>query len=228
MDEIKEAFLRVRKDIDFLYSELMELKEDIKQIQELVLEFGNIIKNQNNLSTNASTNQHLNSTIPTYISTHSTHIKPLKPENLGISTGNKGVPTDRQTDRQTDKQTDKSSYNQENKKENSIEDAMEFLDSLDNLKKEIRIKFKRLTDQEMRVFSLLYQLSEEEGYSDYKTLSSKLGLTESSARDYVGRLIKKGIPVEKKRINNKTIHLSVSENLKKIATLPTIIQLRDV
>ena len=70
----------------------------------------------------------------------------------------------------------------------------------------IRLKFKRLTEQELLVFSKLYQLDEEMGHSDYKTLSQKLNLTESSIRDYIGRLIKKGIPVVKNKINNKNIH----------------------
>lgn len=99
---------------------------------------------------------------------------------------------------------------------------------MDNLKKEVRLKFKRLTDQEFSVFSTIYQLSEENGYTDYKNLSIKLGLTESSIRDYIGRLIKKGIPVEKTKINNKSIRLSISPNLKKIATLPTIFKLREL
>ena len=112
--------------------------------------------------------------------------------------------------------------------QNPIDDAAKILDSLDSIKKEIRLKFKRLTSQEMLVFSTLYQIEEEKGSIDYKALSQRLQLTESSVRDYVGRLIKKGIPVEKKRINNKTILLSVSSNLKKITSLSTIIQLRDL
>ena len=103
-----------------------------------------------------------------------------------------------------------------------------FIIPLDNIKKEIRLKFKRLTDQEVLVFSTLYQINEETGPTDYKTIAKKLGLTESSIRDYIGRLIKKGIPVDKKRINNKIIQLSISQNLKKIASLPTILQLRDL
>jgi predicted transcriptional regulator len=85
-----------------------------------------------------------------------------------------------------------------------------------------------LTDQEILVFSILYQLEEETGFTDYKTIAQKLNLTESSIRDYIGRIIKKGIPVEKKRINNKNIRLTLSKNLKKIATLSTILQLRDL
>jgi predicted transcriptional regulator len=112
--------------------------------------------------------------------------------------------------------------------EDSIGNALQILESLDNLKKEIRLKFKRLTEQEILVFSTLYQFSEEKGWTDYKLLSEKLNLTESSIRDYIGRLIKKGIPIEKVKINNKTIHLSVSANLKKIASLSTILQLRSI
>jgi DNA-binding MarR family transcriptional regulator len=123
----------------------------------------------------------------------------------------------------------KGSYNlKENLPFDSIINAAQILNSLDNLKKEIRLKFKRLTEQEFLVFSTIYQLSEEKGNTDYKNLSEKLSLTESSIRDYIGRLIKKGIPVEKTKINNKTIHLSISPNLKKIASLPTILQLRAI
>ncbi|MBU2104789.1 MAG: helix-turn-helix domain-containing protein [Nanoarchaeota archaeon] len=96
------------------------------------------------------------------------------------------------------------------------------------MKKEIRLKFKRLTDQEILVFSTIYQFDEEKGFSDYKTISERLNLTESSIRDYVRRLIHKGIPIEKTKINNKSIILKISENLKKIATLSTILKLRDL
>jgi len=71
-------------------------------------------------------------------------------------------------------------------------------------------------------------LDEEKGFSDYKAIAERLNLSESSIRDYVGGILSKGVPVEKQRVNNKTIHLKISENLKKIATLPTILQLRDL
>jgi len=134
--------------------------------------------------------------------------------------GNGSGKTDRQTNRQTNRHTTISDGTQ------SFDEAAEILDSLDNIKKEIRLKFKRLTDQELLVFSTIYQLEEETRHVDYKVVSERLGLTESSIRDYVGRLIKKGIPVEKKKLNNKYVQLSISTNLKKVATLPTILQLR--
>lgn len=172
------------------------------------------------------------------IQTDKTDIKPRNAEYQGISTGNGGVQTDNPTDRQTDNFVKNSSHNQEklyndmlrsnSEYTHEIDDAVDILDSLDSLKKEIRLKFRRLTDQELTVFATIYQLEEELGYSDYKTISRKLNLTESSIRDYVRRLINKGIPIEKNKINNKGINLIISKNLKKIASLNTILELRDL
>jgi len=247
MDQLRDAFYRVKKDIDSLYFEMDSLKlglremnwrlsiisEDIKSIlkdrRETKIQKENLSKKP---AVFHPTQKPIYPTQPIQRPTQNTGFKPQKPQNLGISTGNEGVPTDRQTDRQTDQQTQNTSFNSNlliqvtpKNQKNPIQTAAEILDSLDSLKKEIRLKFKRLTEQEILVFSTLYQLDEEKGYADYKTLAEKLKLTESSIRDYVGRLINKGIPVEKKKINNKSISLSISKDLKKVATLPTIMQL---
>ena len=222
MDNIKEAFQKVKQDIDFLKQEINSLTSSLAETKEKIIEISQIIRNntQNN-QINTSTDKPIFPTPSTHPSTHNLPLEALKAQNMLISTGNQGVSTDRQTDRQTDKQP-------EYIEKNTIENAAEILNSLDNIKKEIRLKFKRLTEQEVLVFSTIYQLDEETGHTDYKILSTKLNLTESSIRDYVGRLIKKGIPVEKKRLNNKNIQLSISNNLKKIAPLSTILQLRDL
>ena len=247
MDQVKEAFSKVKEDIDSIryeidslkltlaginrgLSDLAEIFKDFKEEQEKENQkkIQNSWNSQRNLPTFQQTNRQANPTTPTNPSTHNYSYRPLKPQNMGISIGNQGVPTDKQTNRQTNQQTqnlDKSSYNQDNY---SIDNAIEILESLDNIKKEIRLKFKRLTDQELLVFSTLYQLDEENGFTDYKTISEKINLSESSIRDYIGRLIKKGIPVDKTKLNNKTIQLNVSKNLKKIASLNTILQLREL
>ena len=138
------------------------------------------------------------------------------PSARGPTPRDREDPRHAQTNRQTDKQTENT----------SIKSALEILNSLDSLKKEIRLKFKQLTDQEMIIFSAVYQFDEENGFSDYKSLSQRLNLTESSIRDYIGRLIKKGIPVEKTKLNNKNIRLTLSKNLKNVVSLSTILQLR--
>ena len=232
MDLVKEAFQKVRQDIDSVKEELNFMKKDLIETRERMIEMCEVIKklgqkteiSKQKQDLDTSTHKEVIPTTSTHTSTHDLPLKPLKPKILGISTGNEGVSTDRQTDRQTDKNTE----NQPENSQNSIDNAAKMLDSLDNIKKEIRLKFKRITNQELLVFSMIYQLDEEQGYADYKVISERLKLTESSIRDYVGRLIKKGVPVEKKRINNKTITLNISQNLKKIASLSTILQLREL
>ena len=128
----------------------------------------------------------------------------------------------------TDPPTDQIETLQEKPIKQHISEASEILDSLDNIKKEIRKKFKRITRQEMLVFSTIYQLEEQDPEIDYKKLAMRLGLSQSSIRDYVQRIIAKGIPVDKEKLNNKKIFLHISPDLKKIATLQTIIKLREI
>ncbi len=178
------------------------------------------------------TNRQVNPTSPTDNPTDNYPFKPSKAQNMSFSTGNGGVPTDKQTNQQTNQQTQKEGFISEtrgfNKESKSLNNALEILNSLDSLKKEVRLKFKELTEQEFLVFSAIYQYDEEQGFSDYRSLSQKLNLSESSVRDYVGKLIKKGVPIQKEKVNNKQIKISISENLKKIASLNAIIQLRDL
>jgi hypothetical protein len=230
MDSIREAFQRVGKDINSINEELNFLKKSLVETRMKMIEMCELMnklsKKMQLLSDKreelASTQKVENTTTSTHLSTDNDTFKPLNTQNRGISIRNEGVSTDRQTDRQTDK----NGQNELKENADSINNASEILNSLDNIKKEIRFKFKRITDQELLVFSTIYQLEEEKGQVNYRILSKKLNLTESSIRDYVQRLIKKGIPVEKKRINNKTITLNISHNLKKIASLSTILQLR--
>ncbi|MBU3907105.1 MAG: hypothetical protein KKA64_02535 [Nanoarchaeota archaeon] len=229
MDLIKEAFQKIKEemislkqDINLLKLTLMELNQEITNInQKLATESHSL---GDKPTPTIPTHPSINSAFPTQIPTHHPTLDALRGLKTGTSTGNEGVPTDKQTDKQTDQHM---IFNQEFEK-NSIEQASEILSSLDNIKKEIRLKFKRLTEQEILVFSTLYQLEDEYGYADYKSISNKLKLSESSIRDYIGKIIKKGIPVDKKRINNKNIQLSISSNLKKITSLDTILKLRDI
>ena len=234
MDQIKEAFGKVKADMDLINREILSLKKGFNEMKEMLLSLCTVIeglerkKEQLPTTELPSTHNLQMTTTPAYTPTDNPLFKPQEAQNLPFSTGNGGVPTDRQTDRQTDQQTQKGPENTQNNNKNSFNNASEILSSLNSLKKELRLKFKRLTDQEFLVFSTLYQLDEEGGHSDYKLIARRLGLTESSIRDYVGRLIIKGIPVEKAKINNKTIQLSLSSNLKKIASLSTIMQLREI
>ena len=235
-DPIKEAFLKVKKDILFLSNEISQLRLEIDDLKGVIMhshKIDNQTENPTNNITDSSTIRHIISTGSVNTTDNSTHsstvpyeIEGLKNPNFGVSIGNEGASTDRQTDRQTDSST----HNiQEKTIDSDIKKASEILNSLDHLKKEIRLKFRRLTDQEMAVFSTIYQL-EEQNYEEitYKQIAKNLKLSESSIRDYVQRMVHKGISIKKNKINNKKILLSISPDLKRIASLPIILSLREL
>jgi chromosome segregation ATPase len=249
-DSLREAFARVKKDISCLGSEFYSLKNDFidlknslliinESIDSLKLEIMDLkdaLKKPTHIPTD-SLNYQTNLETPTHIPTVPMEERGLKYPNLDISTRNGGVPTDRQTDQQTDikrsfliapsnSNPDSGSEKPLNK---HIQEAEDILNSLDALKKEIRLKFKQLTSQEMLIFSTIYQLETEfpEGI-EYRQIATKLKLSESSIRDYIKKLTQKGIPIDKIKLNNKKILLKISFKLKNIAPLETLIRLREL
>jgi len=278
MDQIKEAFVKVKDDMNRLNLEVGELKKELENIKlstfklaELVNKLNTIVKIKINQQTNqpnqpadrqtdkpthSSTDtptqdsekptfQHIIPTdlpIPTHSSTDNLSFKGLKEANLDVSIGNRGVPTDRQTDQQTDQQTHSPTQNPTQNYikpveipfkipqpiSSSIFNTSLVLSQLDSIKKEIRLKIKRLTNQEMLIFSSIYQFDEQGEIVDYSLLSSKLNLSESSIRDYTQRIVAKGLPIIKEKINNKRIILHISPDLKKFASLNTLINLRSL
>jgi len=222
MDPIKEAFSKIKEDIKTLRNEILELKFQITQQTD----------NQTHKQTNPT---HISTQIAqqtdnqTHKQPYITHILPIESPyrpNSTSSIGNEGVQTNKQTDKQTHQQTHnptRTTHPSEFKQANNI------LESLDSIKKGIRLKFKRLTPQEMLVFSTLYTLEEKNNTEiTHRTLANQINLSESSIRDYINKLTKKGIPIEKIRQNNKIILLKTSQDLKNIATLATIQRLRDL
>lgn len=221
MDPIKEAFTKIKDEISFLKEEITRLNKEI------------VILNGKNSSFNSTQNPCFSS-IPTDNSTHiptvPQEMKGSNSEKIVVSTGNEGVPTDNSTYTPTHQQTDFiGRFMVKNDRKIGLEDIQDTLDSLDNLKKELRLKFKRLTPQEMAVFSMVYGL-QTQGIEEitYKLVANNLNLSESSVRDYIIKLTSKDIPIVKRRLNNKQISLSISNNLQKIASLSTLIKLRNL
>jgi Mn-dependent DtxR family transcriptional regulator len=88
-------------------------------------------------------------------------------------------------------------------------------------------KFKYLSQQEFKVFSSIYSLEETEEIVDYSTISLKLGLTESSIRDYVMKIEKKGIPIIKEKLQNRRISLHIRKELRDLFTLDKLLKIRE-
>ncbi len=245
MDEsIKQAFSRVKEDIFYLGNELQQIKLELADLRTELKLISSYIENLKvkNFLNPAPTDKPKTPTIPTHIPTHpetptdNLAYNALKTQNTAFSTGNGGVPTDRQTNQQTDQHIIQHINSPLDKPINTptklaldkLEKAKEILENLDALKKELRIKFKSITPQELAVFSALYQLDLEEQKVDYKLLATKLQLSESSIRDYILKIQKKGIPLVKEKLNNKRIILHISPELQRIASLDTILKLREL
>jgi len=230
MDQIKEAFDKVKQDILSTKLEISEIKKELKEIQLSIL---NLIKNQKKTySTQKPQKQairHINSTdfdTSTHPSTDNYPFKTLKQPYFNISIGNKGVSTDRQTDTSTDTSTrNKGVKNNDFLQKNPSTSII--LTQLDEITKEFRFKIKKLTKQEMIVLSLIYQLEDQGITTDYQILSQKLGLSESSIRDYVQRIINKGLELTKEKLNNKKVILHIPKEIRRLASLNTILELRE-
>lgn len=225
MDPVKEAFQKIKEDISFLKEQLASLQNQLLALQTPTIPTHNLSVNQSFSHTPAH-----NPTLPQ-------EIGGSKAKDLVVSTGNRGVPTDKPTDKptyqptvqQTDKTGTLNGFSADSDSSDDLFRAKEALESLDNVKKALRTKFKRLTPQEMLVFSTIYNLENMQIEEiSYKVIANNLNLSESSIRDYTNKLISKGIPIKKKRLNNKIIVLSISEDLKKITTLPTLLKLREL
>ena len=216
MDPIKEAFQRIKQDIDSLREEIRLISQGLIEVSEQInsKELPPITDRQTDKPTHNPTN---NSSISPFYG--------LISSNKLSSTGNRGVPTDRQTNQQTDKDIIQTHLNDPI---SEFRRAKDVLNSLDSLKQEIRTKFKGLTPQEMTIFAQIYVLDDQKEEVSYRIIADKTGLSESSIRDYVNKLTKKGIPIDKIKQNNKKITLKIPQDLKNIATLDTIIQLRSL
>jgi len=213
-DEIRNSFLKVKEDMTFLVNEIIKIKQELENLKLQIRQINPI--------DHYTANQQ----------TFPQEIEGLKYPILGISTGNEGVQTNKQANLPIDRQMDFPSISKEKSldlKENNSQIATDYLNSLNNIKKELKDKFKKLTSQEMLVFSSIYQLDElDPGKITYKTLANQLKLSESSIRDYVQKMLQKGIPIKKNKINNKIVLLSISTDLKKIAPLAALIKLREL
>ena len=89
--------------------------------------------------------------------------------------------------------------------------------NIQSLKKNLEKKINNLTNQEFLVFLTIYQLEEDLRRNiTYDDLSSKLSLSTGCIRSYISSIIRKGLPVIKKKINNRTVTLTIHQDFKEL------------
>lgn len=83
-------------------------------------------------------------------------------------------------------------------------------DSLKQLKQDLNKKFEKLTKKELALYLTIYQLEDDlEKEVKHTELAKQLDLTEDGVRSYISRILKKGVPLVRKKHNNKTTLLSI-------------------
>ena len=157
------------------------------------------------------------------------------------SIGNNGVQTDiRQTALRQSLDTTKISLNKgenqltttENIRQKDLtttkEDvsAIEVVNLMHDFKESLIKKFKAITEQEFFVFNIIYSLEEQLGAVSYRNISEKAGISESAVRDHVRGLIKKGIPLNKEKSNNKINFFKIPSELRAIVSLDILMKMR--
>jgi hypothetical protein len=197
-ERLKIAFSKIKEDIADLKANFDVLKKVISQQQDLLEAFiAEIAKNKAN-EPNFEVFQGL-------------------PETS--SSGNEGVQTNKQTNNQTNKQTQNKQTNTAPSFLSTIKEEpvlehfappIEPLQSFSTLKKDILSKFGSLPKREFLIFLTVYQIEDDKGSVYYADVAKHLRLSESGVRHYIFNLIKKGAPLLKRKINNKTTILAVS------------------
>ena len=74
--------------------------------------------------------------------------------------------------------------------------------------------FYKLPQQKLLTFLEIYTLGEEKGTVTYHDLASKMGLSESCIRGYISDMIRFGLPILIKHINNTTSCLLIPEDFR--------------
>ena len=76
--------------------------------------------------------------------------------------------------------------------------------------------FSTLSKQEFTTFLAIYQLEGEIKNVTYLAVARKLNLTEGCIRTYVSSLLKKGLPLMKKKYNNKQVFIYISPEFRSL------------
>lgn len=246
-DEIRDAFYQVREEIDQLKVEILALRKELRDLSDIKT---NLTKEIEDIKTNfkheisignrgVPANQQTNTSTfstpsfpvdgilhvkeggpahdPAHFPAHPQHIRQELPHS---STSDIFSPALRHIPQTASKTPPRSP-------EMALDEGINDLsDLIEALKTDLKKKFKALTKQEFHIFSVLYTVDKTQNIVTYQDLAARTGLTASSIRDYIQRIVKKGIPIIKEKQNNKVVMLKLPAELKNLATLDSLMRLR--
>jgi hypothetical protein len=90
------------------------------------------------------------------------------------------------------------------------------LSTLGELNEDLDAHFSTYTRQELKIFLSLYQLEDEVGPIRFTDLSDYMKLSEGCVRAYIYKLIARGSPILKEKVNNQVVNLSLSPEFRSL------------
>ncbi len=237
-DKVKSSFERVKEEISALKFELQNLRLELNELKSLKEELKAIkeefsTRNQPHIKPNFITPFSIgNEGVPTNQQTNRSTINtpsfPVDGDSPIESNTSTHIPTQNPTHLQHITEKLQQSNTKSNTSSSKINEFKDLNALIETLKTDLKKKFKSLTKQEFHIFSILYSVDKTQNNGvSYQDLAIRAGLTPSSIRDYTQRIIKKGIPLIKERQNNKLIVLKLPLELKNLATLDSLMRLRN-
>ena len=214
-DKIKASFEKVKKDIEFLTEQIIVLRTELEEIKQIKTNFRHESSTGNDgVPTDRQTDTPTSNRFPTLVD------ETFSPAYL--------IPTHIPTQTPTDVQQTDTKLQQSNTYSNtSYNQAKELTELVNTLKNDLKTRFRTLTKQEFHIFSMLFTVDKTQKSVTYRDPALKLSLSESSVRDYIQKIIKKGIPIEKEKINNKVTILKIPEEIRNISTLDNLLRIRN-
>ncbi|MEK6903925.1 MAG: hypothetical protein AABW64_04760 [Nanoarchaeota archaeon] len=196
-ENVKNAFTKVKEDIDLLKQELNKNKKDFFE-QKKILE-------------------DVNSKLDLILKDNDK--KEVKNDFFNVSIGNKGVVDDRQLSMVNSRRLS-TMIDDDQRSTTTHED-------LATLNQTLILRFKTLTDREFSIFLAIYELERQLGGEvTYIDLANKLNLTESSVKTHVNRILSKRIPISKERFFNRKSSLSIKKGFKDPTIVAELIKMR--
>ena len=95
-----------------------------------------------------------------------------------------------------------------------------------NLKKELELVFRTLTDREFSIFMVVYAIDKEGKEANYQEIAKQLGISDHTIRGYVSSLISKNVPIQKERYLNGKVSLSIKNEFKQLDLYQKLLKLR--
>lgn len=240
-DRVKNSFEKVKEEMQALNQEISNLKEELNELKYQKL-------------TETALKEELNQNLPIKEEIKPNLLPEISTGNRGVSTlrhidtqtdNTPSFPLDGKPSIEQNSSTDTSTHSSTHLRHipEKLRHFDTFLDTstdkseqkakisdltklMESLKSDLKDKFKVLTKQEFYIFSILFTLDKTQNTVTYRDLASKTGLTSSSIRDYVQRIIQKGIPLVKDKLNNKLTVLKIPPELRNLATLDNLMRIR--